>query len=195
MRLVRVTFENLPGSPYSQSASPDIPMLDRESHDDYNIRTWRDQCTVNAEGIVCIPAMAFKQAIDTAAFKVGMKVPNRRGATFRGFFESGFFCNANVPIANGKPLTKEDAVMQKISANSDGRRGSGKRVPKRFPEFPKYHGVADFTIVDDIITPSAFEHHFNVAGLIVGLGRFRPQNGGTYGRFRATNFEWQDFHL
>jgi hypothetical protein len=195
MRHVRVFLENLPGSPYSQSAQYETPMLDRESHEDYDIRTWRDHCTVNKTGQVCIPAMAFKQAIDTTAWKLAIKVPGRRGASFKSFFASGFFCNGDVPISNGKALTPADAEVCKISANPSGDRGGGKRVPRRFPNFDKWNGVAEFTIIDDIITPEIFEHHCKTAGLIVGIGRFRPEKGGTNGRFRATKFEWKDMTL
>ena len=89
MRHVKVYIENIPGSNYSQSAKHDVPFLDRESHDDYDARTWREKCTVNREGVVCIPAMALKQSLDTCAYKLGIKVPARRGATFKTFFASG----------------------------------------------------------------------------------------------------------
>jgi hypothetical protein len=195
MRHVKVYFENIPGSPYSQSAKHDTPFLDRESHDDYDIRTWRNKCTTNKNGQVCIPAMALKQMIDTAAWKLGEKVQGRRGATFKSFFASGFFCDGDVPIANGKALTPADAECKLISANSDGVRGSGKRVPRRFPEFEKYQGVAEFTIIDDVITQPVFEQHAKAAFLIVGIGRFRPEKGGTNGRCRVTKFEWRDMQL
>jgi hypothetical protein len=195
MRICRSWIEAIPGSPYSQSGFLDeVPMLDRESHEDYDARVWREHCTTNGSGQICIPAMAFKQTVDVAAFKTGMKVPGRRGATYRNFFASGFFCNGDVPIANGSALTKADADMTAIWASSTGRRGGsgGSRVKRRYPEFKKWHGVVEFTIVDDIITPDIFEHHLKIAGVIVGIGRFRPENGGTYGRFRVANFEWQE---
>lgn len=195
MKLLKVTLESIDGSPYSQSALHGSDMLDRESWEDYDTRTWREKCTVNSKGQVCIPAMGLKQCIDTAAFKLGLKVPNRRGATFKGFFASGFFVNEDVPIGNGKALTKADAVMQMINANANGKRGPGTRVPRRFPQFPKWHGVAEITIVDDIITPDIFEHHTKIGGLIVGLGRFRPENGGKNGRFRPVKFEWQELSV
>lgn len=195
MKQVKVNIEGIKGSPYSQSAKPQIPFLDRETHEDYEQRTWRERCTVNRDGQVCIPAMALKQAIDTCAYKLGLKVPNRRGATYKNFFASGFFCDHDVAIANGKPITKADAESKTISANSDGVRGSGKRVPRTFPEFSVWHGVAEFTIVDDLITESIFEQHVKSAGIIVGIGRFRPEKGGTNGRFRATNFEWSVLQL
>jgi hypothetical protein len=195
MRICKVHIESIPGSPYSQSAMHDAQKLDRESHDDYDIRTYLEKCTTNADGQVCIPSMALKQCIDTAAYKLGHKVPNRRGATFKNFFASGFFCNEDVPIANGKALKKADAGMITINAHANGMRGSGTRVKRRFPEFHNWSGIAEFTIVDDIITREVFEDHLKAAGMIVGIGRYRPENGGKNGRFRATKFEWNDLKL
>jgi hypothetical protein len=113
MRRCKVWLEGIPGSPYSQSKKHDLPKINngRESDDDYDTRTWKEHCTVNEQGQVCIPNMALKQAIDTAAYKVGMKVPGRRGSTYRHFFASGFICDYNVPISNGSALTKDDAAM------------------------------------------------------------------------------------
>jgi hypothetical protein len=195
MKICRVWIENIPGSPYSQAAQHEEPKHDRESHDDYDVRTWRSKCTVNDKGQVCVPAMAFKQCIDHAAQKLGEKVPGRRGATYKSFFTSGFICDADVPIANGKALTPADAAMVTINANADGVRGSGKRVKRRFPSFSQWHGVATFTIVDDIITTDIFEHTVRSSGLIVGIGRYRPGNGGSNGRFRVTKFEWEDMPI
>jgi hypothetical protein len=195
MRQCKVWIEGIPGSPYSQSAMQKSDRKDRESHDDFDERTWREKCTINDKGQTCIPQMALKQSIDTAAYKLGEKVPNRRGATFKNFFASGFFCNGDVPIANGKALTPDDASMIMISANSTGNRGSGKRVPRRFPQFDQWNGVAEFTIIDDVISREVFERHFKAAGMIVGIGRYRPENGGTNGRFRATKFDWTEFEL
>ena len=141
MRHVKAYLENIPGSPYSQSAKHDTPFLDRESHDDYDKRTWREKCTTNKEGQVCVPAMAFKQCLDTAAFKLGEKVPGRRNSTYKNFFASGFFCDADMPLNNGKAVLQKEVESVQISANSDGVRGSGKRVPRRFPSIPKWNGV------------------------------------------------------
>ena len=192
--MCKVHLESIPGSPYSQARNM-APKCSIARPTRTTTRTWREKCTVDARGQVAIPSMAMKQCIDTAAYKLGIKVPNRRGATYKNFFASGFFANSDVPIANGKALTKADAVMVSINANADGVRGSGKRVRRRFPEFAKWAGVAEFTITDDIITPEIFETHVKASGLIVGVGRFRPENGGRNGRFRAVKFEWNDISL
>lgn len=196
MRQCKVYLAGIPGSPYSQSAMHDTPMLDRETHEDFDIRTWREKCTTNGNGEVCIPAMGLKQAIDSAAYKLGVKVPNRRGATFKNFFTSGYFCDNDAPLVNGKGFwTKDEAELIIINAHADGRRGSGTRVKRRFPQFPTWSATAEFTITDDIITREIFEHHVKAAGMIVGIGRFRPENGGKNGRFRVEEFEWRDMQI
>jgi hypothetical protein len=90
----------------------------------------------------------------------------------------------------GKPLTPEDAECETISATSSCRHG--KLVTRRFPVFDTWSGIASFTIKDDAITRQMFEDAIHTAGMVVGIGRFRPEKGGTYGRFRVTRFEWED---
>jgi hypothetical protein len=85
--------------------------------------------------------------------------------------------------------------MVTIPSNPKGQRGGSGRVPRRFPIFDKWAGVAEFTILDPIVTEKVFEDHVKAAGLIVGISRFRPENGGSNGRFRATRFEWEDFQI
>jgi hypothetical protein len=46
-------------------------------------------------------------------------------------------------------------------------------------------------IMDDTITKEVFEEVFYAAGSGIGIGRFRPEKGGTNGRFRAVKFDWQ----
>jgi hypothetical protein len=185
-------------SPYSQSRKTDndVPRLDREGPDDYDRRVWRHKCTVNKEGVVCVPAMAFKQAIDTSGYKLGLKVPNRRGATYKNFLQSGFLPEGDTPLHwNGKMYTPADAASVTISANSDGIRGSGKRVPRTFPVFERWQCEPSFIITDDIITEDIFEQHVKATGIIVSIGRFRAEKGGINGRFKVDHFEWEDFRV
>ena len=196
MRNCKVYVSNMPGSAYSQSAKHDTEFLDRESHDAYEQRTWLNKCTLNREGHIVIPSMALKQAIDTAAQKLGIKVPNRRGATYKNYFASGVLSvDDAVLMHNGKPLTPQDAEKVTIQANADGTRGSGKRVPRSFPVFNQWQSAFDFLITDDIITPSVFDQTIRAAGVIVGLGRFRAEKGGRNGRFVVSKIEWEDFKV
>lgn len=198
MRQCKIWFEGLAGSPYSQSGFLDeTQKLDREKAGDFDERVWREHCTTDKDG-VCIPAMALKQCLDTSAFKLGIKVDGRRGATYKSFFTSGFFCDHDVPLYRGTHrLIKDDAEMIAIWANSKGIRGAtgGSRVKRRYPYFAVWNAMAEFTIVDDILTPQVFEDHFRAAGMIVGIGRFRPEMGGTNGRFRLLKAEWVELQL
>jgi hypothetical protein len=195
MKIVRVHFESMPGSPYSQSAMVQVPKHDRESAQDYDDRTWREHCTTDAAGNVQIPNIAFPQSLVDAAHLLGMKVPGRRTG-FKAFFTQAVVCNENVAIHNGSgPWTKADAEMIIINAHANGQRGSGKRVPRKYPMFPRYHGVAAFTVLDDVITDDVFEQHFKYAGVFVGIGRWSPKVGGLNGRYRPTRFDWEAFEL
>lgn len=183
-------------APYSASRKFEEPMLDRESHEDFERRTWREKCTVNGDGVVCVPAMGWKQGLDTTAYKLGMKVPNRRGATYKNFFLSGFLCESDAPLhRNGHALRPADAECVPIWANSDGVRGSGKRVLRLFPSFPQWETEISFMITDDIITEDVFEQHAKACGIICGVGRFRAEKGGLNGRFRVVKIVWEAIKL
>jgi len=194
VRNCRVYATSMPASPYSQSAKHDSDFLERESHDAYEQRTWLNKCSTNSNGHVVIPSMALKQCIDTAAQKLGLKVPNRRGATYKSYFSSGVLSVEDaVLMLDGKPLTPADADKIVIQANSDGVRGSGKRVPRAFPVFNRWQAEFDFLITDNIITEAIFEETIKAAGVIVGLGRFRAEKGGRNGRFNVTRIDWEEF--
>ncbi|MCB1116089.1 MAG: hypothetical protein KDK71_06425 [Chlamydiia bacterium] len=184
MRQVTVTLEST--APYSQSRMHDTPKLDKETWDAHEARTWREKSTYNAEGIIEIPAMAFKQSLDRAAKVLGDQIPGKGKATYSKFFVSGVLCTDNVPLG----IHKDEVPSVTINANSDGVRGSGKRVKRTFPQIAEWNGTAQFIILDDTITPEVFERTLTTAGQIVGIGRFRPENGGLNGRFRPTKFEW-----
>lgn len=196
MRRALVHIEGIPGCPYSQSAQHEAEMLERESHNDYEKRTWQKKCTLTPEGQIAIPAMAIKQCLDSTSFKLGEKVPGRGTAKFKGFFLSGMLVEDDIPIFSGKkPLVVKDAVPKTISCNVDGVRGSGKRVPRTFPHFFNWNAVASILITDNIITEAVFERHAHASGLIVGIGRFRAEKGGTNGRFRIAKIEWEEVKL
>jgi hypothetical protein len=51
-------------------------------------------------------------------------------------------------------------------------------------------GLSD-RILDPIITEALLQEMFGIAGLLIGIGRSRPENRGKLGRFRLANMEWQ----
>jgi hypothetical protein len=178
-------------SPYSQSRAHEEPKLNKETADAHEQRTWRQKIHADEEGNVFIPSMSFKQAIDKTAKMLGMQIPGRGKSTYTKHFLGGCMLQSDVPIRDGKsPIKKGDVPPIRIHCNADGVRGSGKRVWRTFPHFPVWAGTATFLILDDAITPEIFERHLVEAGKYVGIGRFRPENGGTNGRFEVTSFKW-----
>ncbi len=184
MRTCTITFHGT--APYSQSRKHDIPKPQQDTHEVHDENTWREKCNVNADGEVVIPAMAFKQSIAAAAKRMGLQIPNKGKATYTKFFESDVICTGDVPIG----VFKDSIGSIAIQANSDGVRGSGKRVRRIFPQTDQWSGTAEFLLVDDNIPNDVFERVVTTAGIGVGVGRFRPENGGMNGRFSVDSFTW-----
>lgn len=186
MRQVTVTITGI--SPYSASRLHEAPKLDKEGHEDYDRRTWREKCNTDKNGVVVIPAMAFKQALPVASKKLGLQIPGRGKSTYTKFFEADVICLEDASLG----VHKDEVASVTINANADGVRGSGKRVRRTFPVIPEWSTKATFAILDNTITRPIFEEVMRAAGMGVGVGRFRPENGGINGRFKCEAFEWAD---
>lgn len=175
-------------APYTQSRQHHSPKLEKESPVDYEERTWLEKTTTDQEGNICIPAMAFKQALDRAGKMLGMQIPGRGKATYTKHFMAGVMIPQNLRL----PAKKGDVKKITINAHANGVRGPGKRVIRHFPQIEQWAGELEAFIIDETVTPYVFEKHFKEAGMIVGIGQYRPENGGTNGRFVCDKFEWSE---
>lgn len=175
-------------APYqpSRSYSHEIERLPRETHDAYEDRTWKNKCHLTPDGKIFIPPMAFKMALDAAAKTLGRQIPGKGKSTYTKFFRSGVLTMAPVVL----PYTVDDVKMDRIYANADGVRGSGKRVWRNFPRIDDWNADVEFHVLADEITKDVFEEHLTQAGAFIGVGRFRPENGGFYGRFKVNSVKW-----
>lgn len=185
--VARLTLEGI--SPYSQSRGHDEPKLAGEAHEAYDIRTWPFKQNVNVDGSsVVIPAHGLMQAFAAAAKYSKRQIPGQGKATWTKKFEAGIMLLED-PSLNVNP---GDVRSITISANADGVRGSGKRVPRRFPIINTWSTTFEVFILDPIITEDVFREMVEIAGMFIGVGRFRPEKGGLNGRFKIVNLEWQD---
>jgi len=178
-------------SPYSQSRQHDEPKLPGETHEDYDARTWRSKLnTAIRDGAptVIMPAHGIQQSIAAAAKYSKRQIPGQGKATWTAKFKAGIALLED-PTLNINPA---DVAAVTISANADGVRGSGKRVTRRFPIMPQWSATFDVYILDPIITQDVFREMVQIAGMFIGFGRFRPENGGTNGRFQIEKLVWQD---
>ena len=173
-------------SPYSQSKFYEVEKLEKESHADYEVRTWRERMHYNKAGNVLIPPMQFKNCMSEVAKYTSEKIKGKGNATFTKHFVSGVLCTEPLVL----PEKKDEVEGEWLFVPSDGVRGSGSRVKKCFPIIREWEGEVTFLILDEIITKDAFEKHLREAGQFIGVGRFRPRNNGYYGRFSVESIKW-----
>jgi len=185
MRTALCTLRSV--SLYTQSRQHHAPKLDKETHDAYERRTWIEKGHYTKDGSVFIPPLALKFGIAAAARMFPVKIVGKGQKTYTKHFEAGIL------VTDGPVLSikKEQIEPTWIPAHADGRRGSGKRVDRAFPTIPEWTAVATFYVLDHTITPELFEETLRNVGRFIGIGQFRPENGGINGRFEVEKVEWK----
>lgn len=173
-------------SPYSASRMHGLKKEPNETHDDFEARMWREKAHCRKDGSVFIPAIAFKQALDTAANYLGQKIPGQGNSKYKKHFVSGVLVLD--PMMLG--IKKEDLEPIALPCHANGRRGSGSRVMRWFPIVEEWGGEVTFYVGDPVLTKEVFAEHLEAAGNFAGVGRFRPENGGTNGRFVVDKLKW-----
>lgn len=174
-------------APISFSRFYQIEKIGKETHEEYRERTWREYLHYDPESEeVFIPPMMLNNCVRNSAQFLGKKVPGRGAKTYAQFFRSGVLVQN--PMMLG--VKKEDAARDDLFLPADGKPGSGSRVPKTYPRIDKWKGNAEFIILDDTITQKVFTEHLEHAGTFIGFGRFRPERGGYYGRFKVNTVAW-----
>lgn len=174
-------------SPYSPSRAHSAPKEPRETADAYEQRTWREKAHYDDKTREAfIPAMSFKMALDSAAQMLGLKIPGKGNSTYSKFFKSGVLVLEPAMLG----VKVDDMRGIRIHANADGKRGGNKRVWRTFPTVDEWSATVVFHVLAPEITEDIFRDHLVQAGSFVGVGRYRPQNGGTNGRFSLGKLEW-----
>jgi hypothetical protein len=176
-------------TPYSQSRQHTEPTLDGEGKDDYDIRTWRSKLNLSLDGSsVVIPAHGMHQCLAAAAKYSKKQIPGQGKATWTKKFEAGIAILDDINLG----IDPAEVTAVTISANADGVRGSGKRVARRFPVMHEWGAEFEVMVLDPIITEPVLREMVTIAGMFIGVGRFRPEKGGTNGRFKLDGFAWND---
>jgi len=198
MRIMTARIEGT--APYSQSRRYDhaVPKKNKEAPDAYDQRTWREHCSVDVGGFVCIPGMSIKMAIDTAAKKLQEKVPGKGQLKWGGLVMGGVVpSDIMFRIYVGKNAVKKDDIdYVDLWCDSKGMRNGKSRVMRRYPIIAKgWSADISLDITDDSLPADLLERYLREAGLIVGIGRFRPENGGMNGRFIVKRVSWSALSL
>ena len=77
-----------------------------------------------------------------------------------------------------KPLTKWEIDTRRVMVQRQG-------VPRSRPLFPVWATLVSFDINTDYVSPAALDPIMTEAGSMVGVGDYRPEHTGPFGRFEA----------
>jgi hypothetical protein len=176
-------------SPYSQSRMIDPlehPKKDKETNPAYEERTWKHHMHVSRDGHVEIPGPCFAAALKEAAKRLKLQIPGKGRVEYTKYFEAGVMCVEPLVL----PILSKDVKGERLHLDAQGRPGGGKRVWKTYPRIDEWQGDVTFLVFDDTITEDVFRQVLVASGTIVGIGRFRPEKRGFYGRFQVNGLKW-----
>lgn len=176
----RVIVELVGTAPYSQSRCYKSVKGTKETSDDFEQRVWREHLHVDDKDMVFIPAMSFKNALVGAARYRGEQIRGQGKKTYTQKFMSAVMVTKDVALG-----IKGDAVQgEALHLNADGKKGGNTRVWRTYPRIDDWKATVVFDVCDPIISLDVFKRTLTDAGNFIGIGRFRPERGGFYGRFR-----------
>jgi hypothetical protein len=172
-------------TPYGQGKMHLEPKLPQELNDAYAERTWRAR-THSAAGELYIPPMAFKLLLEATAKYLGDQIPGQGKRTYTAKYRQGVIIPDPVMLG----IHVEDIGYQKIFTSAGGGQSRHEtRVWRYFPVIEQWAGILTILAIDDIFTADVVEKHLHQGGKIVGIGVWRPENGGMWGKFDVTSFE------
>lgn len=128
---------------------------------------YRDSIYVMPDGSYGFPAVAFKStAVDACRFVEGMKMTEARGA---------FHILGELVRIDGEPRMREDMV----------RVGMGTADIRYRAGFPTWSTTITISYNAGVFTPEQIVNLFNQGGFGVGVGEWRPEKNGPFGRFHV----------
>jgi hypothetical protein len=132
-------------------------------------RDFEESIYLGADKLPAFPSVAFKAAAVDAAVAMEFKKTNLRQA----FHIEGDM----VPILGSEPEPREDMV----------RVGMGTADIRFRAQFNTWGTVLTVTFNESMLSLDQLVNLFNAAGFGIGVGEWRPQRDGQFGRFRAAN--------
>lgn len=134
----------------------------KDPHQDY-----LDSLYLHPDGGYGFPCVAFKSAaVSACRFTDGIRMTSARGA---------FHVEGELAQIEGEPSMREDMV--KIAMETADIRFRG--------EFKTWQATLSIRYNTAALSPQQIVNLFNLAGFGVGVGEWRPEKDGPYGRFHV----------
>lgn len=176
LNIQQVAFNLIGDSPlivHAWSEKAKRAMIDKQMKKATKAREARDPeadyeaCFYRTEsGAYGFPAIGVKAAMISACRFADMKMTVSRGA---------FHIDCEMLEVIGDPRPREDMV----------RVGMGTADIRYRPEFVEWRIPVTLKINASIISPEQVANLLNIAGFGVGIGEWRPERNGQYGRFHV----------
>ena len=168
--------------------------------EEFESKVWRDKMHCDEKtGHVFVPPFALSSGLSDTAKLLGENVKGKGKATYTKRFMTSIVIEAEqlfiINPDTGKPYHRNDDAIEPKTyfCNSNGTRGSGTRVNRTFPEIRQWRiNDVSMLVLNVDISKEILLYHAQMCGQVIGIGRYRPQNGGTNGRFLIENFRWKD---
>jgi len=180
------------GKQIDQDENPKQP---KETHDAYEKRTWRLRCHTTNEGNLYIPSLALKRMLENTAGYQNERIKGKGMQTWKKKFEAGVAVENDMVLldADGNPISAEGVQGISRMVPSDGKRGGATRVKRTFPIVaPPWQGEISILLLDPGVQRDKVEEYLRFGGIVNGLGMWRPQKGGSYGRFTVEEITWSE---
>jgi hypothetical protein len=133
-------------------------------------KDYKDSLYNHEDGGYGFPAVAFKAAAVRAGTYADMHMTFLRGA---------FHVTGELVALDGQPEMREDMV-----------RLNGKTADIRYRgEFTKWSAAVPVELNEAVLSVEQLVNLFTIAGFAVGVGEWRPEKNGQYGRFEVETVE------
>lgn len=181
----KVTLSSMPGSQFMSGCPVTSSKGPNETHEQFEERTWKEKIRTNKQGEVVLNQFALKNALEGSAKRLKRKIPGEGKSTYTKLFVQGVMVGKNPLLKTkaGKPYKRDDFQGIPLFVPSDGNRGSKTRVTRIFPTIDEWQCELELIVIDPKITEDVLQEHLNEAGIFIGLGSMRAENGGVNGRF------------
>lgn len=159
-----------------------IPKNTKESDEDYRLRTWKELAHYDDRGYVVIPAVAFRKALLKLAGIEKEKIKGKGNQEWGIRFKTGVQVGQDLRLPTNRDKLENDTFPM--------ARKDGKSVIVTFPVVREWKGCVEFHLHDSVITKDIFERYVREAGLRIGVGQGRVENGGENGRWEVEKVVW-----
>ena len=157
-----------------------------ESDYEFQERIWKEKAHTNSEGHLIIPSVNWTKALTDSSKKSGIKAigATKKNDNLSLLFKCTLFIeDFIVENIDGSIATKNDLKKFNSSVCVGGQKS--KRILNCRPMIEQWQGTLIYEIIDPSgkLRKNIIDESLIFCGLFNGIGEWRPQNGGKFGRF------------